>query len=99
MTKLQGSGENGSGTGVAVGSAGGAFVIVNNVVLLTATVLGACATLYADLFPRSSVGQQKTALALGWVACIVLSMLVLGYHDKASSGNPLKRIARGARVM
>jgi hypothetical protein len=88
-----------SATAVPMASAGGAFAVINSAGLLVTTVLGAWATLYSDLFPGSTLGQQKAALAVGWVACIFLTLLILGYHDKADSGNPWQRIAWGVRLL
>lgn len=80
-------------------SAGTIFGIVSGSGLLVTTVLGAWATVYADLFPDSSLGQQKVALAVGWLGCVVLSLLVLGYQDRSSSGGPLARIQWGVRLL
>lgn len=83
---------------VILGSAG-PLVILNNAVLLVTTVLGAFATLYADLFPSSTLGQQKLALACGWLLSVFLVLLSLSFNDAAPKTSLIKRLKWSVATM
>ncbi len=83
-----------------IASAGGSFVIVNNVVLLLTTLLGAGCSVYADLHPASTVGELRLWMAGAWVLGIVLALFVLGHHEKNRTATGIAgRIAWGAKLM
>ena len=89
--------ESGSATSGAVDhkllpTAGAPFAVINSAGVLVTIVLGGMATLYADLFPASTLGQLQLAMAAGWVVCMLLVLLILGYHEKSSSGLPWVRM-------
>ena len=73
-------------------TAGAPFAVINSAGVLVTIVLGGMATLYADLFPASTLGQLQLAMAAGWVVCMLLVLLILGYHEKSSSGLPWVRM-------
>lgn len=89
--------ESGTGSPGAVDhkllpSAGAPFAVINSAGVLVTIVLGGLATLYVDLFPASTLGQLQLAMAAGWVVCLLLVLLILGYHEKSTSGMPWERM-------
>ena len=89
-----------SNTGIPIASAGATFSVVNGAVLFMGTLTGAWCTVYADLFPGSTLASLGLWLAAAWVAGIVLLLFVLGHHEKNIQDHSLLgRVRWGAHLL
>lgn len=77
----------------------GPLTLVNGVVLFAGTIMGALGSVYADLFPRSSVGQWRSVMGAGWLLSTLFVLWVLGHNDGNKTRLDFKgRIVYGARL-
>lgn len=77
----------------------GPLPLVNGVVLFVGTIMGALGSVYADLFPRSSVGQWRDVMGVAWLLSIVFVLWVLGHNDGNKQGLGFRRrIVYGTRL-
>lgn len=83
-----------------IASAGATFSVVNGAVLFIGTLTGALCTVYADLFPGSTLAGLGLWLAAAWVTGIVLLLFVLGHHEKNIQNHSfLGRVRWGAHLL
>jgi hypothetical protein len=86
---------------VSVGSSAGPLTVLNGFVLLAGNLAGGLCAIYADLFPRSSLGEERGVLSVAFAAAgLLVTPWVLSFNDPRPETKKIsERIRYGYQVL